>query len=261
MKVVIFAGGKKGIRLREDTEYRPKALAPIGGYPIVWHIMNLYSYYGYNDFVLLLGPDSYKIKSYFLSYNEMIRNFTLELGSQPKPPSFQNSKVLRDWKISFVDTGITMTGKSLAQVEPFIDKGSSFFLSYCDTLSNVNITDLKRFHEAMGRVVTITGAHPTFPLGIVEAEDGLVTTFREKKSLEGLVNGGFFVCDYRIFDYLKLEGDFMFEEEPLQRLIKEHELALFEHKDFWYRVDTHKDIEVLEGMWNANRALWKVWQD
>jgi len=215
MKVVIFAGGRKGIRLREDTEYRPKALAPIGGYPIVWHIMNLYSHYGYNDFVLLLGPDSYKIKGYFLTYNEMIRNFTLELGASAKLSSFDNPTVLRHWKISFVDTGMTMTGKSLAQAEPLIDKGSSFFLTYCDTLSNVNIADLKRFHEAMGRVVTMTGAHPSFPLGIVEAEDGLVTTFREKKSLEGLVNGGFFVCDYRIFDYLKLKRDFMFEEEPL----------------------------------------------
>ncbi|MFC2047591.1 sugar phosphate nucleotidyltransferase, partial [Chloroflexota bacterium] len=198
MKVVIFAGGRRGIRLREDTEYRPKALAPIGGYPIVWHIMNLYSHYGYNDFILLLGPDNYKIKNYFLSYNEMIMDFTLELGSLPELLPPRKSNALRNWKISFVDTGVTMTGESLAQAEPLIDKGSNFFLTYCDTISNVNIADLKRFHEAIGRVVTITGAHPSFPLGIVEAQDGLVTTFREKKNLEGLVNGGFFVCDSRI---------------------------------------------------------------
>lgn len=261
MKVVILAGGGKGIRLREDTEYRPKALAPIRGYPIIWHIMNLYSYYGHNEFVILLGPDGHEIKRYFLNYNELVRDFTMELGSSPKSLSFYGLDSERNWKITFLDTDITKTGTSLVQAKHFLHQDSSFFLTYCDTISNVDLESLKKFHKAMGRVVTITGAHPTFPFGIIESEDGLVTTFKDKKTLEGLVNGGFFICDYHIFDYLGIESDFMFEEEPLQQLIKEHELALFEHKGFWYRVDTYKDIEILEEMWNSNKAAWKVWKD
>ncbi len=261
MKVVILANDR-GIRLREDTEYRPKALAPLGGYPLIWHIMNLFSYYGLKEFILCVGVGGYKIKEYFLNYRIFNEDFTLELGAPSNLLHFHSSNKSRNWKITFLNVGsLTMTGSSLALVKPFIDKDSSFFLTYCDTLSNVNISDLKKFHEAMGRVVTMTGAHPVSPLGVVEAEDGLARSFEEKQRLEGLVKGGFFICDYRVFNYLTLKGDFMFEEEPLQKLIKEDELALFEHKDFWYRVDTYKDIEVLQEMWKFDRASWRVWQD
>ena len=260
MKVVILANDR-GIRLREDTEYRPKALAPIGGSPLVWHIMNLYSYYGFNEFILCVGVGGYRIKDYFLNYRIFAENFTLELGT-PSDLHFHGSNKRRNWRITFLDVGsLTMTGSSLALVKPFIDEAHSFFLTYCDTLSNVNISELSKFHEAMGRVVTMTGAHPVSPLGVVEAEDGLAKSFKEKPRLEGLVKGGFFVCDYRVFNYLTLAGDFMFEDESLQKLIKDYELALFEHKDFWYRVDTYKDIEALEEMWKSDRASWKVWQD
>jgi len=260
MKVVILCGGQ-GIRLKEDAEFRPKPMVPIHDRPILYHIMKIYSHYGFNDFILCLGLKGDMITNYFLNYRELTSNFSLGLRAQTKRSISNRDEDIEDWNITFIDTGVdTMTGSRIAQVEPFIGDDDEFFLAYGDTLANINIRELYAFHKAMGRIVTLTGAHPMTPLGIVEAEDGLVKTFKEKTRMEGMVKGGFYVCNRRVFKYLWTDKNCVFENEPLLTLVQEKEVALFDHTDFWYLVDTHKQLRELEEMWLSGTAPWKVWE-
>ena len=257
MKVVILCGGE-GIRLKEDAEFRPKPMVLIHGRPILYHIMKIYSHYGFNDFILCLGLKGDMIRSYFLNYRELTSNLTLSLRKQTKHSISYGEEDIEDWNITFVDTGVdTMTGSRIAQVGPFLND-DEFFLTYGDTLANINIQELYAFHKAMGRIVTMTGVHPTTPLGIVEAEDGLVKAFKGKPRTEGMVKGGFYICNRRVFKYLSTNKDCVFENEPLLALVREKELALFEHTGFWYLVDTHKQVRELEEMWQSGIAPWKV---
>lgn len=257
MKVVILCGGM-GTRMREETEFKPKPLVPIGRMPVLWHIMKIYSHYGFRDFILCLGYKGEMIKEYFLNFEEMTNDFTLNLRSKKEKVTHHNKERLEDWNITFVDTGFeTNTGGRVKGIEHLVD-GDEFFLTYGDGLSNVNISKLLDYHRSKKKVGTLTAINPTSPFGIIEVANGIAKSFKEKPRLEGLINGGFFVFNKKIFDYL--EENSILEEEPLKRLTAEKGLAVYEHNDFWQCMDTFKDVERLNKMWREGDTPWKVWE-
>ena len=255
MKAVILCGGK-GTRMREETEYRPKPLVDIGGRPIIWHIMKIYSYYGIHDFVLCVGYKGYMIKQYFM---DMIwRNNDLTIHTLRNKDIEIYSKEEENWNITIVDTGVeTMTGGRIKKIKNYIDE-EEFMLTYGDGLSDVNISELLSFHRKMGKAATITGVRTISPFGVMEVENGLVKTFKEKPILEGMVNGGYMVLNKKVFDYIP-DVDCFFEQEPLRQLSVDGELAVFEHKGFWTAIDTFKDIERVNAIWDTDEKPWKVW--
>jgi len=246
IQTIILCGGR-GTRLREETIIRPKPLVPIGGMPVLWHIMKTYSTFGYKGDM---------IKEFFLNFEELMNNFTLNLRSQDRRVAHHDC-VLEDWNITFLDTGEeTPTGGRVKRAEKYID-GETFFLTYGDGLSNVDLHALLEYHRKMGKIGTLTAIHPTSPFGVIETEMGLACSFKEKPRLEGLINGGFFTFNRRFFSYLT--EDSVLEEEPLKRLTAERELAVYEHSDFWQCVDTFKDVERLNKMWDDGERPWVTW--
>lgn len=259
MKVVILCGGK-GTRLHEETEFKPKPLVRIGGMPILWHIMKLYSTYGHKDFVLCLGYKGEMIKDYFLNFEEMANDFTLNLRSKENRIVHHEDKNLDDWKITFVDTGLeTQTGGRIKRIERHIGDDEDFLLTYGDGLSNVDLNELYRFHKAKGCILTMTGVHPMSPYGLIEYQDGIASSFKEKPRLEDIVSGGFFVCQRKLFSFLSPDENCIFEEEPMRNLADRGQLAVFEHNGFWYAMDTQKHVNELNAIWNAGKAPWKIW--
>lgn len=261
-KVVILCGGI-GTRLREQTEFMPKPLVRIGDMPILWHIMKIYSHYGYNDFILCLGYKGEMIKEYFLNYEWMSRDFTFNLSSRNKWKT-HSEHALEDWNITFADTGLhTLTGGRIKKIEKYI-KGDYFLATYGDGVADVDIKKLVKFHREKRKSVTLTGLHPISRYGIIKAkEDGLATSFSEKPALGDLINGGFFVFNRRIFDYLN--KDIMLEEVvtaegPLATLAKEGQLAVFRHTGFWHCMDTYRDYAELNRIWDSKKVPWKVWE-
>lgn len=260
MKVVILCGGK-GTRLHEETEFKPKPLVRIGGMPILWHIMKMYSAFGHKDFILCLGYKGEMIKDYFLSFEEMANDFTLNLRSKESRIAYHENENLDDWKISFIDTGLeTQTGGRIKRIEKFIDDGEDFFLTYGDGVSNVDINQLYQFHQSKNRILTLTGVHPMSPFGVIEFKDGVALSFKEKPKLEGVISGGFFVCNKKIFNYLTSEESCIFEEQPMRSLADNGQLAVYEHNDFWYSMDTQKHVNELNKMWESGDSPWKVWK-
>jgi glucose-1-phosphate cytidylyltransferase len=254
MKVVILCGGK-GTRFRDYPEEIPKPLALIGGKPILWHIMKLYSHYGFKDFVLCLGFKADMIKRYFIEEEWRAKDFTLSLKDKKK---IDHSSDEEDWNITFADTGIeTNTGGRLKQIEKYIPKGEDFFATYGDGLSNVHIDELLEFHKKMGKTATITCLRPYSQFGIVETNDGLVTQFREKPKLDYWINGGFFVLKHDIFNYLA-ENDIL-EKKPFEDLAAKKEIAAYKFEGFWQCMDTFKDYQSFGELWEKG-APWKVWQ-
>jgi glucose-1-phosphate cytidylyltransferase len=254
-KVVILCGGT-GTRLREQAEFIPKPMVQIGGRPILWHIMKIYSHYGYDDFILCLGYKGQVIREYFLDYQYMSNDFIVKLngtGKRVLEPAF-----MEDWTITCVDTGLdTMTGGRIKRIERFA--GERFLATYGDGLSNVDIQRLVQFHNTMGRTATFTAVHPVSRFGEISMDDsGIVAKFSEKASLGSWVSGGFFVFEKRIFDYL--DGDeSILEREPLETLAQEKQLAGFKHEGAWECMDTYRDYLHLNQLWNAGKAGWKVW--
>ncbi len=256
--VVILAGGR-GYRLREETEFRPKPMVEIGGRPILWHIMKIYAHYGFTNFIICLGYKGYIIKEYFLNYEYMHRDFTIRLGQQ-------NSVILHDhhpeedWTVTLADTGLeTNTGGRVYRIRRYIP-GDTFFMTYGDGVADINIDELLSFHRRMGRIATVTGVRPLSRFGVVEMNDeGLVQRFREKPQLDGIVSGGFFVFNTRVFDYL--DDNVVLEQEPLRRLAEDGQLALYEHKGFWKSMDTYRDWLEFNRMWEEGNTPWKVWED
>jgi len=254
MKVVILCGGK-GTRMRDMAEFIPKPLVLIGGKPLLWHIMKTYAHYGFKEFILCLGYRGNMIKEYFMHYDWMNNDFTLDLGSHKH---ITKNKDVEDWKITFVDTGLeTMTGGRIKRIEPFIDE-DEFMVTYGDGVANIDINKLLEHHRKMGKPATITAVHPSSRFGVLEHTDGLVNTFMEKPRLDGVINGGFFVFNKKVFDYLKDDNSIL-EEGPLKSLANNNELALYEHREFWKCMDTPKDHEELNALWNSNKPAWKVW--
>jgi glucose-1-phosphate cytidylyltransferase len=254
MKVVILCGGK-GTRMREETEYRPKPLVEIGGKPILWHIMKIYSSYGFNDFILCVGYKGEMIKQYFMDMYWRNNDFTMHLSGDRKLE--YHTKEEEKWNITFVDTGSeTLTGGRLKQVEKYID-GEEFMFTYGDGLSNVNILELLDFHRKKGRIGTLTGVNPISPFGVMEVEDGIIKAFKEKPILKDLVNGGFMVLNKEVFDYLPSE-DCFFEQEPIKNLAKDNQLAVYEHSGFWTAIDTIKDVQAVNKLWDKGEHLWST---
>lgn len=259
MKVVILCGGR-GTRLYEETEFKPKPLVQIGGMPILWHIMKIYSSYGHKEFILALGYKGSMIKEYFLNYEELSSDFTLDLRSEYSRIRYHDNSKLEDWVISFVDTGLdAQTGARIARIKDYVKDQDDFFLTYGDGVSDVNINKLNSFHQNKKRILTVTGVQPPSPFGIITTEDGIATSFKEKPKLGGLINGGFFVCNRRVFDYLTTEPDCVFEEEPIKSLTRESQVSVFEHDGFWYAMDTQKQVNELNQIWNSGNTPWKVW--
>jgi glucose-1-phosphate cytidylyltransferase len=260
MKVVILCGGK-GTRLREETEYRPKPLVTIGGKPILWHIMKTYSAYGFHEFVLCLGYKGEMIKDYFINYDLLNSDFTISLGSkQIVKASTAHDEA--DWRVSLVDTGDeTMTGGRLARIRKYIGADERFFLTYGDGVSDVNIDELLRFHRESGRIATLTGVHPLGRFGELSVEDNRVKRFAEKPAASDTwINGGYFVLNRRVFDYLGGD-DCVFEREPLERLSAEDQLGMYRHPGYWQCMDSLRDMEALNAQWAGGDAPWKVWYD
>ncbi len=257
MKVVILCGGK-GTRMRDMTEFIPKPLVPIGGKPVIWHIMKLYSSFGFKEFILCLGYKGSMIKEYFRHSDWMNNDFTIDRTSKEMKLTTHGND-LEDWKITFVDTGQdTMTGGRIKRIEKFIGEGE-FMVTYGDGLADVDVRKLLEVHRKMGRIATLTAVHPMSQFGVLEHENGLVKTFKEKPRLDGIINGGFFVFNRKIFSYL-IDDSTILEEEPLKRLTRDGQLAMYEHTDFWKCMDTPKDAEELNKLWDSGNASWKVWK-
>ena len=255
-KVVILCGGA-GARLKEETEFRPKPLVEVGGKPILWHIMKIYSHYGFNDFVLCLGYKGQLIKQYFFDYSYAHNDFTIDLGS-PGEIHFHGKHHEDRWKVTLADTGLeTLTGGRIKAVEKYVDT-DPFFVTYGDGVADIDLRDLLSFHRKQGKIATITGVQPRTQFGMIKVgSSGDVIGFKEKPVLNDWANGGFFVFNRRVFNYLG--RDMMLEKEPFMRLTEKGELALYRHKGFWQCLDTFKDLEYLNNLWIREKAPLRVW--
>ena len=254
-KVVILCGGL-GTRLREETEYRPKPLVPIGNRPILWHIMKAYAGFGFTDFILALGYKGEMIKDYFLNYDLRNSDFTLELGSR-RIGRLSTAHDESDWRITFVDTGQeTMTGGRLRRLAPYLRDDERFMLTYGDGVCDINLRALVEFHRQSGRVAVVTGVRPQARFGELVVDGDRVVRFAEKPSgNDSWINGGFFVMTPQILDYLP--GDqTVLEREPLERLARDDQLAVFKHQGYWQCMDTHRDMLLLNEQWNSGKAPW-----
>lgn len=257
MKVVLLAGGL-GTRLAEETSVRPKPMVEVGGYPILWHIMQIYSAYGFNEFVVCLGYKGYFIKEYFANF--VMHNSSIEVDLNERSVTYLSDSSLPSWKIQLVDTGTeTLTGGRLKRVRQYLPDDEPFHMTYGDGVSDVDLRALADFHNAHGLDATLTAVRPTGRFGSTTIENGRVHRFEEKPSGEGAqINGGFFVLHPRVLD--RIAGDdTVWEREPLEGLALDGQLAAFEHDGFWQPMDTLRDKQYLEGLWETGHAPWKVW--
>lgn len=257
MKVAILAGGL-GTRISEETDIRPKPMVQIGGKPILWHIMKHYSHYGYNDFVILLGYKGYTIKEYFANYFLHQSDITIDIANNRMEIHNNTSE---PWNVTLVDTGQeTMTGGRVKRAEKFL-KDSTFMLTYGDGLSDVNLRDLEKFHRDNGKFMTLTTVQPEGRFGALELDKQTVRRFAEKPKGDGSwINGGFFVCEPNVFDYIKDGDSTILERAPLENLAADGQLVAYKHENFWKPMDTLRDKIQLEQMWSEKKAPWKVWK-
>lgn len=256
MKVLILAGGY-GTRLSEETEIKPKPMLEIGGKPILWHIMKIYSSYGFNEFVILLGYKAYIIKEFFANYYLFQSDMTIDM----KDNSIEyHNNFAEPWKVTLIDTGLnTMTGGRIKRAKDFIGN-SQFMLTYGDGVSDVDISKLLEFHNKQNKLITMTAIQPEGRFGTLDINNrNKITSFLEKpKGDNNWINGGFFVCQPEVLDYI--EGDStIFERTPLQTLATKGELMAFPHNGFWQCMDTQREKNKLNELWNSNTAPWKVW--
>lgn len=259
MKTVILAGGY-GTRISEESHLKPKPMIEIGGMPIIWHIMKLYSYYGYHDFIICAGYKQYVIKEYFSNYFLHKSDITFDF-TEGKSDMIIHNNTLEPWKVTIVDTGLdTMTGGRVKRIREHIGD-EPFMVTYGDGVSNVNIKELVAFHVKHGKKMTLTGIQPEGRFGVMDfGADGQVQAFREKaKEDSGWINGGFLVCNPEVFDYIE-DDTIMLEKEPMEQLALEGELMCYKHSGFWQCMDTLRDREKLEALWSDGMAPWKVWR-
>jgi len=258
MKVVIFAGGL-GTRISEETETRPKPMVEIGGKPIIWHIMKLYEKYGHNEFIVCLGYKGYLIKEYFMNYYMHNADITIDLAKNKYDIHTSSAE---SFKVTLVDTGLnTKTAGRLKAVQKYVGD-DDFMLTYGDGVSDVNISELIKFHKASNKIATVTAIQMDARFGGMDlAENGDVTSFREKAKDESKwINGGFFVLKSEVFKYLDGNMDeIMWEDEPLEKLTNDGQLAAYKHKGFWKCMDALRDKIELESLWQNKQAKWKVW--
>ena len=254
-QVVILCGGE-GTRLREETEFKPKALVEIGGRPILWHLMRIYYRWGYRRFILCLGYKGEQIKDYFLKYQWHDQDFRLDLRSGRCQPC--GDAQVEDWEITFLETGATtQTGGRLLRTREHIE-GDTFLFNYCDGLSDVDLDKVMAFHKEKQRIATLTGFHPRSRYGVIRSLDNeTVDYWQEKPMTTDLTSGGFFVMNRAIFDYL--DSECILETGPLERLSADRQLALYVHHGFWFSMDTYKEAMTLNEMWRKGNAPWKLW--
>lgn len=254
MKVIILAGGY-GTRLTEETAIKPKPMAEIGGKPIIWHIMKYYSCFGLNDFIILTGYRGEVLNKYF--YDLLSVEGNLELNFNQRSINYLNNEY-KDWKVTCFHTGLdTMTGGRLKKIEHYL-KDETFCMTYGDGLSNVDIKELISFHINHKKIATVTAVKPIPRFGSMHIEENIVKSFIEKPNEERYINGGFFVLNKDVFKYLKSEKT-IFEREPLEELSKHNELRAFTHDGFWHPMDTIRDKNYLNDLWESNKAKWRIW--
>jgi glucose-1-phosphate cytidylyltransferase len=258
LKVVILCGGQ-GTRLREETEYRPKPMVDIGGRPIVWHIMKSYAHFGHAHFILCLGYKGNVIKEYFLNYEAMNSDITMTLG-QLRAIAYHDQHREQDFTVTLADTGQdTMTGGRLNRVRKYI-KDDLFMVTYGDGLANVDIDRLLDFHHGHGKKATLTTVRPTSRYGVIGLDRrGGVEKFNEKPVLDSWINAGFFVFHRSVFDYLDGGDECVLERKPLERLAADGQLMAYRHEGFFYAMDTYREYQYLNELWNSKEAPWKVW--
>ncbi len=258
MQTLILCGGL-GTRLREETEYRPKPMVEIGGRPILWHIMKGYAAHGFTDFVLLAGYKGQTIKEYFLNYEWLHRDVTVTLGARGSVRHHDGHDE-DGWRITIADTGAdAMTGARIKRAARYID-GDRFMLTYGDGVANVDFRRLVAEHARAGRLATVTGVHPPSRFGELVTEGDRVTRFNEKPQMhEGFINGGFFVMERGVLEYLSDDVTCVLERDPLERLAAEEQLHVHCHTGFWQCMDTYRDLQLLNQLWDSGEAPWKVW--
>lgn len=255
MKTVVLAGGL-GTRITEETHLRPKPMIEIGGYPILWHIMKLYAHFGLNDFVICLGYKGYVIKEYFSNYFLHMSDVTFDFKDNSVTV---HHKTAEPWTVTLIDTGErTMTGGRLKRVQDYLDN-DTFCFTYGDGLSDLNIVDLIQFHKTQDTLATVTAVQPPGRFGSMDISGAKVTNFVEKPANGGgRINGGFFVLEPRVIDYIE-NDETVWEEEPVQQLTQDGQLSAFEHTGFWQPMDTLRDKMRLDEMWKSGDAPWKLW--
>lgn len=259
MKTIILCGGV-GYRLKEETEFKPKPMVLVGGKPILWHIMKIYSHYGFKDFVIALGYKGDLIKEYFLNQRFFARDFTINTKTGISK-IYKNGRGNEkdDFKITFVDTGLeTLPGERILRCKKYIPKEDKYFMvTYGDGVTDLNLRQLLEFHKKQKTIGTITGVHPRSKYGLVKMDkNNLVKGFEEKPVLMDWVNGGYMVFDKRFFNYLEIGQT---EHPALKKLSEENKLSIYRHEGFWYAVDTFKELDDLNKIWDENKA-WKVWK-
>jgi glucose-1-phosphate cytidylyltransferase len=260
MKVVILCGGR-GTRLREETEFRPKPMAPIGRKPILWHIMKYYASFGHCEFILCLGYKGEMIKEYFRNYLWNTCDVSLSLGREQKV-KFHGRHNEEDWIVTLAETGEdSMTAFRLKQVQRYIPKGETFLFTYGDGLSNIDVNATIKAHRRSKKICTISAVHPAGRFGSLKIEvDGSIHDFVEKPQVEqAYVNGGYMVCDYNIFKYLTDDPAIMFEREPITKIVADGQLHSYRHQGFWQPMDTYQEMQYLNHLWSDNMAPWKIW--
>ena len=256
MKVVILAGGY-GTRIRDVADDIPKPLIPIGPYPILWHIMKSYAHFGHTEFIICLGYKGQSIKDFFLNYEAHTRDLTINLGSAGGVTYHNNHDEL-GWKVTLTDTGArSMTGARIARIKDFV-QGEDFMLTYGDGVSDVDIGQLEVFHKSHGKALTVTGVRPPGRFGEMDSNiDGKILEFNEKpQATDGRINGGFFVATPKVFDYLDSREDLVFEQEPLRQLVKDEQLMMFIHNGFWQPMDTSREFQLLNSLYEKGDAPW-----
>ncbi|MEO8797032.1 MAG: glucose-1-phosphate cytidylyltransferase [Polyangiaceae bacterium] len=262
MKAVILCGGQ-GTRIRDASDLLPKPMLPIGGRPIVWHIMKGFASHGVTDFVLCLGYKGWLIKEFFLHYRAMTTDFTIQLDRHDKV-EFHDSHAEESWRVTLAETGEdTMTGGRVSAIKRYVEDDDTFLLTYGDGVSDVDIGKLVAFHKSHGKVATITAVRPPGRFGEMVIDGGRVREFNEKPQTSGgFINGGFLVLDAkRVWEFLGTDPGAVLEREPLQSLARAGELEAFEHPGFWQPMDTLREYHMLNDLWASKRAPWKTWAD
>jgi glucose-1-phosphate cytidylyltransferase len=253
MKTVILCGGL-GTRLSEETQLKPKPMVEIGGRPILWHVMKIYERHGFNDFTLALGYKGEVIKDYFLNYHARLSDLTVHLKNGRVDYS---NPTAEDWRVSLIDTGVnTMTGGRLLRLGSHLQSGGTFMVTYGDGVSDVDITALLAFHRTHGRLATVTAVRPSARFGGMHLSSGQVLDFKEKpQSGEGWINGGFFVFEPAVFDYLTDDATVL-EQSAIENIVRDGQLMAYEHSSYWQCMDTIRDRDALQALWDGGRAPW-----
>ncbi|MEI6093224.1 MAG: glucose-1-phosphate cytidylyltransferase [bacterium] len=261
MKTVILCGGF-GTRIRDVTEDIPKPMIPIGDFPILWHIMKYYSCFDHKDFILCLGHKGNVVKEFFLNYYKYTQDFTINLGDHNNV-KFHGGSDLVDWNVTLAETGLkAMTGARVQKIKKYVVKDDVFMLTYGDGVGNVDLKKLYEFHKSHGKIMTVTGVRPPGRFGEIAIDSkGSVIEFNEKpQTTSGLINGGFFICNKEIFNYLDDSEDLVFEKGPMNNLVNDNQMMLFEHDGFWQPMDTYREYSLLNNLYNKGEAPWAIWK-